>query len=112
MDNYILWLDQISVEYIERVGGKNAFVGEMITYLTGVDVKLTKGFATTTNAYRWFLVLYSLLGRINAKSKVLDVGELNRQTKIGTEIRSWVIDTPFQYRLDEAIETGLTQNVT
>ena len=89
---------------VERVGGKNASLGEMISNLAGAGVSVPNGFATTAHAYREFLAHDNLADRINKALAPLDVGDVNALVKTGAEIRSWIIDTPFQPELDQAIE--------
>ena len=89
---------------VERVGGKNASLGEMISNLAGAGVSVPNGFATTAHAYREFLAHDKLADRINEALAALDVGDVNALVKTGAEIRSWIIDTPFQPELDQAIE--------
>jgi pyruvate,water dikinase len=38
-----------------QVGGKNAFLGEMISQLQAAGIRVPNGFATTAAAYRSFL---------------------------------------------------------
>lgn len=54
-DDYILWFDQLNAKDIDRVGGKNASLGEMIMTLKDRGIRVPDGFATTTDAYRAFL---------------------------------------------------------
>ena len=89
---------------VERVGGKNASLGEMISNLAGAGVSVPNGFATTAHAYREFLAHENLADRINQALAVLDVDDVNALAKTGAEIRSWIISTPFQPALDQAIE--------
>ena len=89
---------------VERVGGKNASLGEMISNLDGAGVSVPNGFATTAHAYREFLAHDKLADRINKALAALDVGDVNALAKTGAEIRSWIINTPFQPELDQAIE--------
>ena len=89
---------------VERVGGKNASLGEMISNLAGAGVSVPNGFATTAHAYREFLAHDNLADRINKALAALDVGDVNALVKTGAEIRSRIIDTPFQPELDQAIE--------
>ena len=89
---------------VERVGGKNASLGEMISNLAGAGVSVPHGFATTAHAYREFLAHENLADRINQALAVLDVDDVNALAKTGAEIRSWIISTPFQPALDQAIE--------
>jgi len=94
---------------VERVGGKNASLGEMISNLAGAGVSVPNGFATTAHAYREFLAHENLADRINQALAVLDVEDVNALAKTGAEIRSWIIDTPFQPALDKAIEDAFAK---
>ena len=94
---------------VERVGGKNASLGEMISNLAGAGVSVPNGFATTAHAYREFLAHENLAERINQALAALDVEDVNALAKTGAEIRSWIIDTPFQPALDQAIEDAFAK---
>ncbi|MGB0225876.1 MAG: phosphoenolpyruvate synthase [Litorivicinaceae bacterium] len=109
MDNYILWFDELGMNDVERVGGKNASLGEMISNLAGAGVSVPNGFATTAHAYREFLAHENLADRINQSLAALDVDDVNALAKTGAEIRSWIIDTPFQPALDQAIEAAFAK---
>ena len=112
MDNYILWFDELGMNDVERVGGKNASLGEMISNLAGAGVSVPNGFATTAHAYREFLAHENLADRINSALGSLDVEDVNALAKTGAEIRSWIIDTPFQPSLDQAIEDAFATMTT
>ena len=94
---------------VERVGGKNASLGEMISNLAGAGVSVPNGFATTAHAYREFLAHENLAARINQSLAALDVDNVNTLSETGAEIRSWIIDTPFQPALDQAIEAAFAK---
>ena len=96
---------------VERVGGKNASLGEMISNLAGAGVSIPNGFATTAHAYREFLAHENLADRINQALAVLDVDDVNALAKTGAEIRSWIINTPFQPALDQAIEAAFAMMI-
>ena len=96
---------------VERVGGKNASLGEMISNLAGAGVSVPHGFATTAHAYREFLAHENLADRINQALAVLDVDDVNALAKTGAEIRSWIINTPFQPALDQAIEAAFAMMI-
>jgi len=51
----VLWYNQLGMNDVDRVGGKNASLGEMITNLSGVGVSVPNGFATTADAFNQFL---------------------------------------------------------
>ena len=94
---------------VERVGGKNASLGEMISNLAGAGVSVPSGFATTAHAYREFLAHENLADRINQSLAALDVDDVNALANTGAEIRSWIINTPFQPALDQAIEAAFAK---
>lgn len=48
---YLQWFDQIGIEDIELVGGKNASLGEMYQHLNHEGITIPNGFAVTTLAY-------------------------------------------------------------
>lgn len=54
MTQYIAWFDQLTMNNVAQVGGKNASLGEMISHLAKAGVNVPTGFATTTDAYREF----------------------------------------------------------
>ena len=63
---YIAWLDTLRIGDVGRVGGKNASLGEMISQLAHLGVRVPGGFATTAAAYRDFLAQDRLDQRIRA----------------------------------------------
>ncbi|WP_373190846.1 phosphoenolpyruvate synthase [Halomonas sp.] len=109
MDDYIQWFDQLGMDDVERVGGKNASLGEMISKLSGAGVTVPGGFATTAHAYREFLSHEGLNERINRRLAALDVNDVAELARAGAEIRQWVIDTPlpptFERYLRESYQT-------
>ena len=55
MEPYVIKLAELGMNDVERVGGKNASLGEMISNLNELGVTVPGGFATTSTAYREFL---------------------------------------------------------
>ncbi|GAB3339504.1 phosphoenolpyruvate synthase [Chromohalobacter beijerinckii] len=94
MEEYIVWFDQLGMDDVERVGGKNASLGEMISNLADAGVTVPGGFATTALAYREFLAHEGLNERINDALARLDVDDVTALAETGAQIRQWVIDTP------------------
>ncbi|HSH57723.1 MAG TPA: PEP/pyruvate-binding domain-containing protein, partial [Halomonas sp.] len=87
MDDYILWFDELGMDDVERVGGKNASLGEMISNLAGAGVTVPGGFATTAHAYREFLSHEGLNDRINQALATLDVDDVAELARVGAQIR-------------------------
>jgi len=52
---FIIPFEQISIEDVTEVGGKNASLGEMIGSLAGSGILVPSGYAVTATAYRFFL---------------------------------------------------------
>jgi pyruvate,water dikinase len=48
----ILWFDELGIDDVPLVGGKNASLGEMYVSLTKLGVKIPFGFAVSAHAYR------------------------------------------------------------
>ena len=105
MSDYILWLHEVEMSDVDRVGGKNASLGEMLRNLTADGgVKVPGGFATTAYAYREFLGHEGLADRINRTLGELDVNNVTKLAETGRQIRQWVMETPFPPALNAAIE--------
>ena len=104
MKGYVDWLSNLGMGDVESVGGKNASLGEMIQNLAGLGVQVPGGFATTAHAYREFLATGALADRINAALAALNVDDVNALARTGSQIRQWIMETPFQPALDAAID--------
>ena len=72
---YIKWFESLGMNDVESVGGKDASLGEMISHLSSVGVKVPNGFATTADAYRLFLQDNQLEQKIRAKAAQLDLSK-------------------------------------
>ncbi|MCO7187595.1 phosphoenolpyruvate synthase [Pseudoalteromonas sp. XMcav2-N-2] len=103
MQDYVLWYQELGMQDVPRVGGKNASLGEMISNLANAGVQVPGGFATTADAFNEFLEQSGLNEKIHTILDSLDVDDVNELAKVGAQIRQWVIDTPFQPELDQAI---------
>ncbi|RKZ68726.1 MAG: phosphoenolpyruvate synthase [Gammaproteobacteria bacterium] len=96
-------LRELGMNDVGLVGGKNASLGEMISNLAGAGVSVPDGYATTARAFWEFLDSNQLRERINARLKGLDVNDVKQLTETGKEIRQWIIDSPLQAELEQAI---------
>jgi len=91
---------------VERVGGKNASLGEMIGNLAPLGIRVPDGFATTAAAYREFLVRDGLDDKIHSLLDRLDVDDVPALTETGTEIRQMIMDTPLPAALRNAVSAA------
>ncbi|GAB6387416.1 phosphoenolpyruvate synthase [Stutzerimonas marianensis] len=109
MVEYVVSLDKLGNHDVERVGGKNASLGEMISNLAGAGVSVPGGFATTAQAYRDFMELSGLNEQIHSLLDALDVDDVNALAKAGSQIRGWVMDAEFPPQLDADIRTAFAE---
>ncbi|KAL8218965.1 UNVERIFIED_CONTAM: hypothetical protein K2H54_000402 [Gekko kuhli] len=98
VQQYVLWYEQLGMQDVERVGGKNASLGEMISNLSGAGVSVPGGFATTAFAFNEFLESSGLNGKIHDLLDSLDVDDIAALNRAGQQIRDWVIEAPFPER--------------
>lgn len=105
----VLWYNQLGMNDVDRVGGKNASLGEMITNLSGMGVSVPNGFATTADAFNLFLDQSGVNQRIYDLLDKTDIDDVTELAKAGAQIRQWIIDTPFQPELEKAIHDAYNQ---
>ncbi|WP_041366372.1 phosphoenolpyruvate synthase [Methylophaga frappieri] len=104
MTEYVISLDKLCMEDVNRVGGKNASLGEMLQNLAPLGVAVPSGFATTADAYREFLAHDGLQDKINARLRELDVDDVIALQKTGREIRDWIMTIPYPEAMEKAID--------
>jgi pyruvate,water dikinase len=98
---------------VEQVGGKNASLGEMISNLAAVGIRVPGGFATTAQAYREFLG--ELGPRIDERLRALNPEDVDALAKCGAEVRSWILKQAFPVALEQEIRAKyqeLTENTS
>ena len=108
---YILWFDEINLKHLPQVGGKNSSLGEMITLLSDSKVSVPGGFATTSDAFWFFIQQTNLDKKINDVLDKLDVHDVVALQKAGSEIRQWVLDASLPQQLEQDIRTAYQQLV-
>ncbi|TFV94923.1 phosphoenolpyruvate synthase, partial [Oxalobacteraceae bacterium OM1] len=105
---YVASFDHLRMTDVESVGGKNASLGEMISQLASAGVRVPGGFATTAAAFRDFLDHSTNGGptlgkRIADRLESLNVDDVRALAQAGADIRQWIVETPFQPRLEQEI---------
>jgi pyruvate,water dikinase len=103
LEPYVIKLNELGMNDVETVGGKNASLGEMISNLSNLGISVPGGFATTAAAYRDFLGADSLDERINGLLADLNVDDIDALASAGARIRSWILETPLPQRLMDDI---------
>ena len=108
---YVAPFEALRMTDVESVGGKNASLGEMISQLAAAGVRVPGGFATTAEAFRDFLTHAvdggaSLAARIATRLEGLNIDDVRSLAAAGAEIRQWIVETPFQEKLEREIRTS------
>ncbi|CAH1604441.1 MULTISPECIES: phosphoenolpyruvate synthase [Vibrio] len=113
MQKNTLWFNGLSMDDVDKVGGKNASLGEMVSNLANVGVSVPNGFATTSYAFNQFLDHEGLDERIHQLLDELDVEDVEALRETGAKIRQWVLEAPFPADLEQDIRDNykeLTDN--
>ena len=106
MQENVLWYQQLGMDDVGVVGGKNASLGEMISNLSNAGVQVPGGFATTASAFNLFLEQSGLEARIHELLDSLDVDDIPALGEAGNTIRQWIIETPFLPELEADITSA------
>ena len=109
---FILWFNEIGIEDVPLVGGKNASLGEMYQNLGSKGIKVPNGFAITAEAYRYFLDYAGIADEIKKILADLDTGDLANLMRKGRKIREIIKDAVFPTDLSEAICRAYDQLAT
>lgn len=99
----VLDFNQVGIADVPIVGGKNASLGEMIQHLSSQGVSVPNGFATTAQAYRYFIESAGLEEKLRVLFADLDVEDVNALRSVGKQARMLMLQTPFPQDLQAAI---------
>jgi len=88
---YIRWFEEIKIEDIPIVGGKNASLGEMYHELASQGVKIPNGFAVTAEAYWYVLESGGILDELKDAMLGLDKTNLDDLMKRGKRARDLIL---------------------
>ena len=104
-EDLVIPLRQLRMSDVERVGGKNASLGEMLSQLQARGIRVPDGFATTAHAFRQFLRANGLVERINARLAGVNVDDVRALAQAGREIREWVAAGSIPADLEAAVRS-------
>ncbi|MFA4998519.1 MAG: phosphoenolpyruvate synthase [Candidatus Paceibacterota bacterium] len=99
----ILKFSEISKKDVALVGGKNASLGEMFSNLGKKGISVPDGFATTSQAYWYFLKKNGLLPKLKNIFKELDTKDVRSLKKVSQEARTLVLRSKFPDDLEREI---------
>lgn len=101
-EEYIKWFEDLSVQDIPKVGGKNASLGEMIKELGQEGVRIPGGFATTSQAYWDFIQANNMRERFEKALTQFGNKEQSLE-QTGRTIRRLFLESEFPEQIREAV---------
>ncbi|MBW6451411.1 MAG: phosphoenolpyruvate synthase [DPANN group archaeon] len=107
-DKLILWFDQLGIEDVPFVGGKNASLGEMYRNLTDKGVKIPNGFAITAKAYHYILEKAGIKDKIKEILSDLNTTDMENLMVRGKKVR----DTILKAEIPEDLKKEIIESYT
>ncbi|HHH80354.1 MAG TPA: phosphoenolpyruvate synthase, partial [Thermoplasmatales archaeon] len=102
---FIKWFEELGIDDVPLVGGKNASLGEMIRNLSEKGVSVPSGFAITAYAYKYTVEKAGIDKKIREILSDLDTHDVNNLAERGEKIRNLIKNTPLPKELEEEIRT-------
>jgi pyruvate,water dikinase len=99
----ILWFEEIGIDDVPLVGGKNASLGEMYQALTPQGVWVPNGFAITAAAYHSFIEQSGVAREIRSILAGLDTGNIANLQERGFAVRHAIMAAELPAHLQQAI---------
>ena len=88
---HILFFNEIGIDAIGKVGGKNASLGEMYTQLNPIGISIPNGFAVTAAGYRLFRKTNKLEKPLQDLMQSLDTKQYSNLSSIGEKARNLIL---------------------
>ncbi len=103
---WIRWFQDLTIDDVPLVGGKNASLGEMIRELTPKGISIPNGFAVTAQAYHAFLQFNELDARIQNVLSDFDIHDVNELLDRTGQVRRMILYGDFPPDMREEIVTS------
>jgi len=112
MSKFILWFKELTIKDVPLVGGKNASLGEMYQKLGKEGIRIPNGFATTSDAYWYFIEKSKVAPKKTLKEfiketlKNLDVKNIRNLKERGKKIRQAILKAELPEDFKEVITSA------
>jgi pyruvate,water dikinase len=103
IEEFNKWFEDLRIEDVPSVGGKNASLGEMIRNLGEKGVNVPSGFAVTAYAYKYTVEKAGIDKRIKEILSDLNTHDVNNLAERGQKIRELIRNTSLPPDLEEDI---------
>jgi pyruvate,water dikinase len=100
---YIRWFEEVGIDDIPLVGGKNASLGELVRELAFRGIKVPNGFAVTAEAYWDFIAGAGLEGKLRGILADLNTRDTANLQQRGSALRQAVISASLPDKLKQEI---------
>lgn len=100
---FVKWFEELTINDVPSVGGKNASLGEMIQNLGKKGVRVPSGFAITAYAYKYMIEKAGIDVKIKEILKGLDTHDVTDLGVRGQKIRTLIKNTSIPSELEEEI---------
>ncbi len=109
MFKYIKFFDELGIKDVPKVGGKNASLGEMYGKLTKKGIRIPNGFATTAEAYKYFMEASGLKKEIKTILKGLNTHNVTDLMKRGAKVRKAILKAKLPEDLEKEIKEAYSK---
>jgi len=99
----VKWFEELQIDDVPIVGGKNASLGEMIRNLKEKGVNVPGGFAVTAEAYKYTMEEAGTDKKIKKILADLNTHDVKNLAERGGKIRKLIKETPLPKKLEEEI---------
>lgn len=106
MKDLIIPFNQLRIEDVGKVGGKNASLGEMVQQLNPLGIHIPDGFAVTAEAFRLFLKENKLEEFISGTLQDLDRVHFSNLREISSTIKGQILKGKIPDTLVSEIQTS------
>lgn len=103
MNKTIVPLAAVGLSDIDKVGGKNASLGEMIANLGSLGIRIPDGFVITVEGYRQFCQFNNLEHQIKVLVNAIDYNSVESLRRGGLQVRSLIRNSKFPSALSAEI---------
>ena len=107
MNKHVIWLNKLSIGDIDKVGGKNASLGELVTQLASKKIAIPDGFAITTDAFEYFLSSNNIKTPINDLLKELNEDSSDKLKQTSLKIIALIEEAQLPSELITSVENSL-----
>ncbi len=103
MQEFVKWFEDLRIEDVPSVGGKNASLGEMIRNLGEKGVSVPGGFAVTAYAYKYTMEKEGVDKKIEDILSDLNTHDVTNLSEHGEKVRNLIRNTPLPDEVADAI---------